>query len=260
LQASENRAVKWIVGAFVAGTIFCVAVIGVILLVWSRTANQSAVVPAPAPSKSNVAARPSPAPKSSRNSFVSPTPLTPSTPTARTPRRTRGPIDYSHIPATIPRLNYAARHHDIDSIVQFLAQGDDINGLSRDGFNAPPLFFALAGGSDDSAYDTVKTLLDHGADPNGHTPRRNALMEAILHRSIKSVELLLEKGADPTWQNSRGENALTYAQNSSNKDMLKLIKEGLANWKPAATRAVSPAVAVEVPPTTRIAPASTTRP
>jgi len=146
------------------------------------------------------------------------------------PRRTHGVIDYNNIPSTIPRLNYAARHHDVDAIARFIKDGDDVNSLSHDGLNAPPVIYA-AMNNNDAAYDALKMLLDHGGNANAATKRRTALMEAVLHRSPRSAALLLEKGADPTFVNSRGESAASIAKANGDTGMMKLVEEGTAKWK-----------------------------
>jgi hypothetical protein len=237
LEAQESRAVKWIVGAFVAGTMFCVALIVLIVMFWSKSEGKSTVVPTPG---------------AGTNSTPRPTAIVPGRPVrqpnvavatpARTPRRGRGTIDYSHLPSTTPRLCYAARRHDAESVAKFIAEGDDVNVVSSEGTNAPPVAHATFN-ENDSAYDVVKILLDHGADPNGATRVRSAFMEAVRHHSPKTAALLLEKGADPTFTNSRGDSAMSVAKTYGDADMVKLVEDAVATWKAGKAKAATvPAV------------------
>lgn len=71
----------------------------------------------------------------------------------------------------------------------------------------------------------LKKLLDAGmrvdmTDHSGATP----LQYAVRSRNAESVELLLEYGADPHHQDQYGSSAMTYARQTYNDDMMKVIE------------------------------------
>jgi ankyrin repeat protein len=52
-------------------------------------------------------------------------------------------------------------------------------------------------------------------------------MGAVRHNSPRTVELLLSKGADLSPTNTRGENALDWAKQEKDAEVLKLIEEAM---------------------------------
>lgn len=97
----------------------------------------------------------------------------------------------------------------------------------------------LTGGSGDSllilaAYhdhpDTVRMLVEHGADPDRVNDRgQTALGAAVFRRSAESVQLLLDGGADPM---AGGRSAVSIADFFELDDMAALLRA-------ASTRAES---------------------
>lgn len=89
----------------------------------------------------------------------------------------------------------------------------------------------LTGGSGDSllilaAYhdhpDTVRMLVEHGADPDRINDRgQTALGAAVFRRSAESVQLLLDGGADPM---AGGRSAVSIADFFELDDMAALLR------------------------------------
>jgi hypothetical protein len=92
--------------------------------------------------------------------------------------------------------------------------------------------------NNDSNIETVKLLLEHGANPNlKDIDRWTALMMASRHSNndsnIETVKLLLEHGLNPNLKDNDGWTALIYASkysnNGSNIETVKLLLEHGAN-------------------------------
>jgi RNA polymerase sigma factor (sigma-70 family) len=160
------------------------------------------------------------------------------------------PRPYQHIVPTQTRLIAASSRHDLPAIEAFLKQGDDINAFSRDGINTTAITYAILRSENDIAYDTVKLLLDRGADPNarrhnGATP----LILAIQHRSPKTARLLLNHGADVTLHDGAGDTAIDWAKRANEPALVSILEKSFAS---PTTR---PAVPATLPTTQRATPA-----
>ena len=80
---------------------------------------------------------------------------------------------------------------------------------SKDRDGRTPLMFAAAGGLS----DTVKLLLDNGADVNARTEvGGTALIYAAAMGQLECVKLLIEHGADKTIRNDNGYTANSVAR------------------------------------------------
>lgn len=137
------------------------------------------------------------------------------------------------------RLVGAATHSDIPAIKRSLLLGADINGYSMWGWHREnkgntPLDAAVAYGS----LDTVKLLLDRGADPNqrdggGTPPICTAAMLGRLDVSKALVEAGAEVGLSKVDDNGKVEKtALEYAQDAGHIDLAKFLRE---NSEPVVT-------------------------
>jgi RNA polymerase sigma factor (sigma-70 family) len=159
---------------------------------------------------------------------------------ARAPVVVRPPPPVRRVPATpapllpgqkiwtVPRMNQAASDNDLAAVKKYIAAGDAVDQVSRDGNNATPLVYAAFNGRD-RAYDLIVYLLDQGANVNArHANGYTALMLAVRHRSPKTVELLLTRGADVTITSNSGENALDWAVQEKDPKILALIRAAAA--------------------------------
>jgi uncharacterized protein len=86
--------------------------------------------------------------------------------------------------------------------------GAEVNSPSRNGQRVPPLNSAAAGGN----VETVRLLLEHGADPNGRqaggfAPLHNAAQNGLL----EMIDLLLARGAEINARAENGQTPLAFA-------------------------------------------------
>jgi hypothetical protein len=91
-------------------------------------------------------------------------------------------------PGEITPLMEAALTGNPEIVKIFLEKGAEIHSISVEGITA--LSYACASGS----LDTVKLLLNNGADPNGDD-KDPPLINAAIHASPETIELLIESGA-----------------------------------------------------------------
>jgi ankyrin repeat protein len=122
---------------------------------------------------------------------------------------------------------------DAAGVKKRLAKGDDANKIDRWGWS-PALWAAYY-----NHYEVLKTLLEHGADPNiktvkvyssiakGSTP----LIVAAYYNWGGSVRLLLKHGADKNIANSAGETAANVAERFNFADILDLLEKGVSGRK-----------------------------
>jgi uncharacterized protein len=106
----------------------------------------------------------------------------------------------------------AALNGDINIVQQLIDKDAEVN---KKGWT--PLHYAAANGHD----DIVKLLLDHSAyvdagSPNGTTP----LMMAARGGHVSTVKLLLDNGADLNVKNQIGMNALDFAKQYKEPDVI----------------------------------------
>jgi RNA polymerase sigma factor (sigma-70 family) len=143
--------------------------------------------------------------------------------------------DYLHVPRTETRLIVAATRRDITAVNEFIAAGDEVNVISRDGNDAPALVYATRVPQDQD-YDIVKALLDAGANVNGRNAGGyTALMWAVRQDSPRTVQLLLSRGADVMIANTRGESALDFAKQSTDLQVRRSIEQAVERRMAATT-------------------------
>lgn len=107
----------------------------------------------------------------------------------------------------------AALNGDMDMVQLLISKDAEVN---KKGWT--PLHYAAANGHD----DIVKLLLDHSAyvdagSPNGTTP----LMMAARGGHVSTVKLLLDNGADLNVKNQIGMNALDFAKQYKEPDVVE---------------------------------------
>ncbi|WP_224489644.1 ankyrin repeat domain-containing protein [Robertkochia flava] len=89
-------------------------------------------------------------------------------------------------------------------------------------YNLSPFCFAIAKGD----YDTVKKLIELGADINSRSRGLTPLMYAAKFNRVEITKLLLENGADTKAKDRRLDfTAYKYAEISNAKDVMKVLKD-----------------------------------
>src|SRR5262245_6086599 len=116
-------------------------------------------------------------------------------------------------------LHWAVRADSLDTVKLLLDAGADPRAADIDG--VPPLYLAAENGS----ARTIAALLDAGADPNTVAPTgRTVLMTAALNGNVDALALLLDRGAvldarDTEFQQT----ALMVAVREGNADAVALL-------------------------------------
>ena len=68
----------------------------------------------------------------------------------------------------------------------------------------------------------IQILLEAGASPN--TSGDSPLIEATRGNHVPAVKILLEAGADANHKNAMGRNALSYAKEHKNAELISLLR------------------------------------
>ena len=114
-------------------------------------------------------------------------------------------------------LLYAAQGGDLGMLQVLVAGGANVNAKGAFGQTALILAAAAPGRTD----ETIRFLLDKGAEPNARTREGyTALMNAAHMGQAATVKLLLERGADPNARNNADKTALMLASNSATRELL----------------------------------------
>lgn len=92
--------------------------------------------------------------------------------------------------------------------------------LMSDYTKASPLASAIANGD----VVSVKAFIAYGADINEMFNDMTPLMIAARYNQVEIVKLLLDKGANKRIKNSKGFNALKYAELSNAKEAIAVLK------------------------------------
>ena len=80
-------------------------------------------------------------------------------------------------------------------------------------------------------YDTVKLLIEEGADVNQKSTGLTPLMFAARHNKVEIVKLLIENGANLKAKSDKGYTALKYAEISNATEAYEVIKNALETQK-----------------------------
>nr|WP_314626007.1 ankyrin repeat domain-containing protein [uncultured Noviherbaspirillum sp.] len=117
----------------------------------------------------------------------------------------------------------AVKDGDIDTAARMIASGSMVMD-EADGNGDTPLVIAATSGN----LETIRLLLCVGAKV--HTTDRSArspLMCAAAKRHFAAIKVLLTAGSDPLWADIHGRNALDYAVDADDADLLKALLAGM---------------------------------
>jgi ankyrin repeat protein len=112
--------------------------------------------------------------------------------------------------------------NDKQAVKLFIEAGFDVNTPADTGITA--LHIAAMKGNT----DIVKTLLEHGANPNavvasGSEKSSTPLMAAAMCGDVEALKLLLDKGAEVNAKDGNGWVALDFAAEQTNLEVLKIL-------------------------------------
>jgi ankyrin repeat protein len=129
-------------------------------------------------------------------------------------------------------MDVAAANGDIKTLNSMLNDGYYVDDGTNNEWRSTPLMFAAQKSNGTSSLDTVKLLLDRGADinaanRNGYTALMFAAQQSNGTSSLDTVKLLLDRGADINAADRNGYTALMIAAQESNGtsslDTVKLL-------------------------------------
>jgi len=116
------------------------------------------------------------------------------------------------------KLLYAADSGDTAAVRMWLRLGGDLKAQLYPGVT--PLMCAARHGH----RDTLRLILDQGADPNWTESMSTPLIYAVQSEDLGVVQLLLDRGADPTPADSNKKTALMYALEDNNRDIADALR------------------------------------
>lgn len=117
------------------------------------------------------------------------------------------------IPRGLDAASWAAMINDVDMLEMILERGAPLDPPESDSL----LHRALLGG----AHDTMRLLLDRGADPNKLAGDQTPLHRAAMRNDPAAVDLLMDAGADPDVEDRTGRSATDWAAIKARKGILE---------------------------------------
>jgi len=126
-------------------------------------------------------------------------------------------------------LHVAVLGHHVGIIELLIAHGADVN--VKDDHRQTPLHVAVQTEDEEQTLPIVRTLLEHGADPNSATPDEGVTPVHIAIDSGNSaiLQTLLEAGADPNLPTAQRQSPLHLAIDMEQADMVEMLCEAGAD-------------------------------
>jgi ankyrin repeat protein len=115
------------------------------------------------------------------------------------------------------KIYQALKDNNHSAILALLKEGLDLNIKPRK--HTTPLIYACR----HSNYDTIKLLLEHGADVHNKGGVRYPLRQAIMRGDFKIVKLLLDYGADIHYRNREGCEETYYIINDTAFELAAIV-------------------------------------
>ncbi len=119
---------------------------------------------------------------------------------------------------TINDIHVSIQAGDVNAVMDFLQQGNDINGIDDKGYTL--LFYAI---KHDPTDQVALHLLKHGADPNSDIGGRTPLMYAIKYQNYRIMEALFASGAKVNYVSEKQQSAPLYAIKAADVKALQML-------------------------------------
>ena len=126
----------------------------------------------------------------------------------------------------ITTLQHAIRKYRVplETVKLLLEHGAEVNTRGPQGYS--PLDEAvMRSGELDSSLSIARLLIQHGAKLNPDKKAQSATLTAALHQRPDMLKLFLEKGADPNVHNEEGKYPIHYAVYNKDVQSVQLLKE-----------------------------------
>lgn len=121
------------------------------------------------------------------------------------------------------KLLIASDKNDNETVADLIRQGVNVNVVGKGGWS--PLIHATY----QSYLDTVKLLVEAGADINAFHGKWNAFMYAVKYKNTDIIKFFVESGADINVSDSMGDTPLIYAAEEGDPDIIKILVNAGAN-------------------------------
>lgn len=119
-------------------------------------------------------------------------------------------------------LHRAVRENCVVEVERLLSLGANIE--LKGEYGSTPLHVATYHNQGDSHFDTIKVLLENGADVNAQSNQgKTPLLHLVENAKLKTLELLLNFGADINKEDFEGKTPFLSGIESGNKDVVQSL-------------------------------------